>query len=121
MGSGETAAKIKPCPCCGGTAHPKVTDKGISVQCTKCGLMTEPSFKHWIRNPYKAIEVWNERANEDSYIPYDERVNIVQWLARFCRHIDNGDKWLDDEHNLAFFKAKMKQQFGWDTDDITLG
>ena len=53
-------------------------------------------------------------------IPYSERVHIVQWLARFCRHIDNGDEWLDDEHNLAFFKAKMKQQFGWETDGITL-
>ena len=54
---------------------------------------------------------------EDTYIPYDERVRIVRWLAKFCRHIDNGDKWLDDEHNLAFFKKKMKQQFGWDTED----
>ena len=57
---------------------------------------------------------------EDTYIPYDERENIVQWLARFCRHIDNGDMWLTDADNLEFFKKKMRQQFGWDTDDITL-
>lgn len=58
---------------------------------------------------------------EDTYIPYDERVQIVQWLARFCRHINNGDMWLTDADNLEFFKKKMRQQFGWDTDDITLG
>ena len=42
------------------------------------------------------------------------------WLARFCRHIDNGDRWLTDEENFEFFKEKMKQQHGWNTDGMTL-
>lgn len=42
------------------------------------------------------------------------------WLARFCRHIDNGDQWLTDEENFDFFKKKMSQQFGWKTDGMTL-
>lgn len=46
----------------------------------------------------------------------EERKRMLSWLSKFCRHIDNGDKWLTDEENLAFFKGKMKQQFGWDTD-----
>lgn len=46
----------------------------------------------------------------------EEHKRLVSWLSKFCRHIDNGDKWLTDEENLAFFKEKMKQQFGWDTD-----
>lgn len=120
---GENMAEdfgIKPCPCCGGFAAPKVKTDGICIQCSECGIMTEPSFEHWIRKPSKAIKVWNQRQIEDDYIPYNERERIVKWLARFCRHIDNGDEWLDDEHNLAFFKAKMKQQFGWETDGITL-
>ena len=44
----------------------------------------------------------------------EERKRMVSWLGKFCRHIDNGDKWLTDEENIAFFKEKMKQQFGWD-------
>ena len=46
----------------------------------------------------------------------EEHKRLLSWLSKFCRHIDNGDKWLTDEENLAFFKGKMKQQFGWDTD-----
>lgn len=46
----------------------------------------------------------------------EEHRRLLSWLGKFCRHIDNGDKWLTDEENLAFFKEKMKQQFGWDTD-----
>ena len=45
-----------------------------------------------------------------------EHNRLLSWLGKFCRHIDNGDTWLTDEENLAFFKEKMKQQFGWDTD-----
>lgn len=44
----------------------------------------------------------------------EERRRLLTWLGKFCRHIDNGDKWLMDEENLAFFKEKMKQQFGWE-------
>ena len=43
-----------------------------------------------------------------------EHKRLVSWLSKFCRHIDNGDKWLTDEENLKFFCEKMKQQFGWD-------
>ena len=43
-----------------------------------------------------------------------EHKRLVSWLSKFCRHIDNGDKWLTDEENLEFFREKMKQQFGWD-------
>ena len=46
----------------------------------------------------------------------EEHKRLLSWLGKFCRHIDNGDKWLTDEENIAFFKEKMKQQFGWDTD-----
>ena len=46
----------------------------------------------------------------------EERRRLLSWLGKFCRHIDNGDAWLTDEENIAFFKEKMKQQFGWDTD-----
>ena len=57
-----------------------------------------------------------EVAYNTDRITQDERENIVSWLGKFCSHIDNRDKWLTDEENLAFFKEKMKQQFGWDTD-----
>lgn len=43
----------------------------------------------------------------------EERKRMLSWLSKFCRHIDNGDKWLTDEENLEFFREKMKQQFGW--------
>ena len=46
----------------------------------------------------------------------EERKRMLSWLSKFCRHIDNGDKWLTDEENLEFFREKMKQQFGWFTD-----
>ena len=46
----------------------------------------------------------------------EEHRRLLSWLGKFCRHIDNGDAWLTDEENIAFFKEKMKQQFGWDTD-----
>ena len=42
----------------------------------------------------------------------DERKRMITWLAKFCRHIDNG--WMTDQENLEFFKGKMKQQFGWE-------
>lgn len=45
----------------------------------------------------------------------EERKRMISWLGKFCRHIDNGDKWLSDEENIAFFREKMKQQFGWDS------
>ena len=60
----------------------------------------------------KAIELlkaWEEEQNR-----------LVTWLAKFNRHIDNGDKWLPDDENLEFYKKKMSQQFGWDTDKIEL-
>ena len=44
----------------------------------------------------------------------EEHRRLLSWLGKFCRHIDNGDAWLTDEENIAFFKEKMKQQFGWD-------
>lgn len=46
----------------------------------------------------------------------EERKRMLSWLSKFCRHIDNGDKWLTDEENLEFFREKMKQQFGWFAD-----
>ena len=46
----------------------------------------------------------------------EEHRRLLSWLGKFCRHIDNGDKWLTDEENIAFFKEKMKQQFGWNAD-----
>ena len=46
----------------------------------------------------------------------EERKRVLSWLSKFCRHIDNGDKWLTDEENLEFFREKMKQQFGWFAD-----
>ena len=46
----------------------------------------------------------------------EEHRRLLSWLGKFCRHIDNGDAWLTDEENIAFFKEKIKQQFGWDTD-----
>lgn len=45
----------------------------------------------------------------------EERRRMISWLGKFCRHIDNGDKWLSDKENIAFFREKMKQQFGWDS------
>jgi hypothetical protein len=50
----------------------------------------------------------------------EEKRLLVLWLAKFCRHIERCDLSLTDEENLCFFKEKMKQQFGWDTDDIEL-
>lgn len=47
----------------------------------------------------------------------EERRRMLNWLGKFCRHIDNGDKWLPDEENIAFFREKMKRQFGWDVED----
>ena len=49
-----------------------------------------------------------------------ERERLVTWLAKFCRHIDNKDRWLSDDESLAFFKEKMRRQFGWNTDGIEL-
>ena len=46
----------------------------------------------------------------------EERKRMLSWLSKFCRHIDNGDKWLTDDENLEFFREKMKQQFGWFSD-----
>ena len=46
----------------------------------------------------------------------EEHKRMISWLSKFCRHIDNGDKWLTDEENLEFFREKMKQQFGWFAD-----
>ena len=46
----------------------------------------------------------------------EDRERMITWLGKFCRHIDNKDKWLSDEENIAFFRKKMKQQFGWDFD-----
>ena len=43
----------------------------------------------------------------------EEHKRMLSLLSKFCRHIDNGDKWLTDEENLEFFREKMKQQFGW--------
>ena len=43
----------------------------------------------------------------------EEHKRMISWLSKFCRNIDNGDKWLTDEENLEFFREKMKQQFGW--------
>ena len=45
----------------------------------------------------------------------EERRRMISWLGKFCRHIDNGDRWLSDKENIAFFREKMKQQFGWDS------
>ena len=45
----------------------------------------------------------------------EERKRMISWLGKFCRHIDNGDKWLSDKENIAFFRKKMEQQFGWDS------
>ena len=39
----------------------------------------------------------------------EEHRRLLFWLGKFCRHIDNGDAWLIDEENIAFFKEKMKQ------------
>lgn len=55
-----------------------------------------------------AVEILKEQENE--------RRRMLSWLGKFCRHIDNRDKWLTDEENIEFFREKMKQQFGWDTD-----
>ena len=46
----------------------------------------------------------------------EERKRMIYWLGKFCRHIDNGDKWLSDKENIEFFREKMKQQFGWFAD-----
>ena len=43
----------------------------------------------------------------------DKQKRIIQWLAKFCNHIDNDGKHLTDAENLQFFKEKMFQQFGW--------
>lgn len=37
----------------------------------------------------------------------EEHRRLLSWLGKFCRHIDNGDAWLTDEENIAFFKEKM--------------
>ena len=55
---------------------------------------------------------WKELLKEHK----EERKRMLSWLSKFCRHIDNGDKWLTDEENLEFFREKMKQQFGWFAD-----
>ena len=66
---------------------------------------------------YKTGECWvqmNRDALELLEEQQDEHKRLVSWLSKFCRHIDNGDKWLTDEENIKFFREKMKQQFGWD-------
>ena len=60
-----------------------------------------------------------ERLREDALAMLkeqeEERKRMISWLGKFCRHIDNGDKWLSDKENIAFFRKKMEQQFGWDS------
>lgn len=43
----------------------------------------------------------------------EERKRMLTWLAKFCQHIENLGKPLPDAENLAFFKEKMRRQFGW--------
>jgi len=73
--------------------------------------MSEPTNEFvvlWFSEAEYVLELMKEQD--------EEHRRLLSWLGKFCRHIDNGDAWLTDEENIAFFKEKMKQQFGWDTD-----
>ena len=50
-----------------------------------------------------------------------ERERFINWLGRFCAHVDQQFQPLPDEQNIKFFREKMKQQFGWEVsgDDRT--
>ena len=69
-----------------------------------------------LTNAVELIHKKNERIEKLLKEQDEEHRRLLSWLGKFCRHIDNGDAWLTDEENIAFFKEKMKQQFGWDTD-----
>jgi hypothetical protein len=47
----------------------------------------------------------------------EERRNIVHWLGKFCAYLDFKDECWTYEENLAFFRKKMREQFGWDVAD----
>lgn len=73
-------------------------------------LLQEQEYKvrmyHALEEDWKRLKAMLKEQEE-------ERKRMLFWLGKFCRHIDNGDKWLTDEENIAFFREKMKQQFGW--------
>lgn len=79
-------------------------------------------FREYANIPAEESKIYYERtcAIRDALVLLkeqdEEHRRLLSWLGKFCRHIDNGDAWLTDEENIAFFKEKMKQQFGWDTD-----
>ena len=59
------------------------------------------SYHFW----FDLVEVLKEKQ--------EERERILSWLSKFCRHIDNGEKWSTDAENYAFFRKKLHDQFGW--------
>lgn len=44
----------------------------------------------------------------------EEQKRLVNWLGKFCSHVDQHFQPLPDEQNIEFFRQKMKQQFGWE-------
>lgn len=44
----------------------------------------------------------------------EEQKRIVNWLGKFCSHVDQHFQPLPDEQNIEYFRQKMKQQFGWE-------
>lgn len=86
----------------------------IDGLCDDCPYMGELDKSYMV--PMKCKEIIMRDALELLKEQEVEHRRLLSWLGKFCRHIDNGDTWLTDEENTAFFKEKMKQQFGWDTD-----
>ena len=103
--------------------HPACTSEGVELDMFREVLAL-------LKEQQEYIEYWSAKYDEygKAYMKVrderdallkeqdEEHRRLLSWLGKFCRHIDNGDAWLTDEENIAFFKEKMKQQFGWDTD-----
>ena len=77
-------------------------------ECRNCPYFDCP---YWENNDNCMVQLLKD-ALELLKVQKEERKRLITWLAKFCRHIDNG--WMTDQENLEFFKGKMKRQFGWE-------
>lgn len=63
-------------------------------------------FNGWYRAAEDAIDLLREQE--------EEQKRLVNWLGKFCSHVDQHFQPLPDGQNIEFFRQKMKQQFGWE-------
>ena len=80
----------------------------------KCCLMADCTMNC----PYATIPVCSEKLMTDALALLKEQEKemerFINWLGRFCAHVDQQFQPLPDEQNIKFFREKIKQQFGWE-------